>query len=122
MVFGSGTKTGRVIADELFSPDPEKVKHQVQDPAAQARSHPVYENLLEQKEMFVQAIVVRLRKRRSFREPPIPPWPPKTTTPSSSGMKAAAAPQRMGKVPLASGPATQVGLPEVGRFSARTSP
>jgi hypothetical protein len=63
VVFGSGTKTGRVIAEELFSPDPEKVKHQVQDPAAQARSHPVYENLLEQKEMFVQAI-----RRQSQRE------------------------------------------------------
>jgi hypothetical protein len=52
VVFGSGTKTGRVVAEELFVPDPQKVKHE----AASEKSHPVYENWLEQKEMFVQAI------------------------------------------------------------------
>jgi hypothetical protein len=56
VVFGSGTKTGRVIADELFTPDPGKIKHEVADPQAQARSHPMFENVLEQQEMFVQAI------------------------------------------------------------------
>jgi hypothetical protein len=52
VVFGSGTKTGRIVAEELFVPDPQKVKHE----AASEKAHPVYENWLEQKEMFVQAI------------------------------------------------------------------
>ncbi|MEJ2750685.1 MAG: hypothetical protein P8183_22680, partial [Anaerolineae bacterium] len=52
VVFGSGTKTGRIVAEELFVPDPQKVKHE----AANEKAHPVYENWLEQKEMFVQTI------------------------------------------------------------------
>jgi hypothetical protein len=52
VVFGSGTKTGRIVAEELFVPDPQKVKHE----AASEKAHPVYENWLEQKEMFVQSI------------------------------------------------------------------
>ena len=58
IVFGSGTKTGRVVAEELFVPDPDKIKHE----APNEQSHPYYESLLEQKEMFVQAI--RNQKRR----------------------------------------------------------
>jgi hypothetical protein len=60
VVFGSGTKTGRVVAEELFVPDPEKVKHE----APTETSHPYYESLLEQKELFVQAI--RTQKRRQI--------------------------------------------------------
>jgi hypothetical protein len=60
VVFGSGTKTGRVVAEELFVPDPEKVKHE----APTEKSHPYYESLLEQKELFVQAI--RTQKRRQI--------------------------------------------------------
>ncbi|MCA9875483.1 MAG: type IV secretion system DNA-binding domain-containing protein [Anaerolineales bacterium] len=52
VVFGSGTTTGRIVAEELFVPDPQKVKHE----AANDTAHPVYEHWLEQKEMFVQAI------------------------------------------------------------------
>jgi hypothetical protein len=64
VVFGSGTKTGRIIAEELFEVDPQKVKHEVDDPQAQSRSHPYYESFIEQKEIFFQAI--RNQKRREM--------------------------------------------------------
>lgn len=44
------------MAEELFRPDPRKIKHEVADPQAQDRTHPQFENLMEQKEMFVQSI------------------------------------------------------------------
>jgi hypothetical protein len=56
VIFGSGTKTARVVAEELFTPDPGKIKHEVADPQAQDRTHPHFESLMEQKEMFVQSI------------------------------------------------------------------
>ena len=56
IIFGSGTKTARVVAEELFLPDPEKIKHEVDDPQAQGRTHPQFESLIDQKEMFVQSI------------------------------------------------------------------
>jgi hypothetical protein len=56
VIFGSGTKTARVVAEELFTPDPTKIKHEVTDPQAQDRTHPHFESLMEQKEMFVQSI------------------------------------------------------------------
>ncbi|HUV52080.1 MAG TPA: type IV secretion system DNA-binding domain-containing protein [Dehalococcoidia bacterium] len=62
VVFGSGTKTARVVAEELFVADPEKIKHQVADSQAQERTHPYYENLMEQKEMFVQSIRRQARR------------------------------------------------------------
>jgi hypothetical protein len=62
VVFGSGTKTARVVAEELFIPDPQKVKHEVVDPDAQDRSHPYYESLLDQKELFVQSIRRQARR------------------------------------------------------------
>jgi hypothetical protein len=62
VVFGSGTTTARVVAEELFTPDPARIKHEVADPAAQERTHPYYESLAEQKELFVQAI--RQQKRQ----------------------------------------------------------
>lgn len=58
VVFGSGTNTGRVVAEELFMPDPQRVKNEPPNPNA----HPYYESLFEQKELFVQAI--RTQKRR----------------------------------------------------------
>ena len=63
VIFGSGTKTARVIAEELFAPDPEKIKHEVPDPQAQERSHPYYESLSDQKEMFVQSIHDQKRRQ-----------------------------------------------------------
>jgi hypothetical protein len=56
VVFGSGSKTARVVAEELFVADPQKVKHEVSDPGAQERTHPYFESLMEQRELFVQAI------------------------------------------------------------------
>jgi hypothetical protein len=69
VVFGSGAKTARVVAEELFVADPEKIKHEVVDPQAQERTHPYYENLLEQKELFVQALR-RQRQREVVLLPP----------------------------------------------------
>ncbi|MBK8902028.1 MAG: type IV secretion system DNA-binding domain-containing protein [Anaerolineaceae bacterium] len=65
VIFGSGTKTGRIVAEELFVPDPQKTKHE----GASKNANPVYENLLEQKEMFVQTIR-RQRHREIFLLPP----------------------------------------------------
>lgn len=56
VVFGSGSKTARIVAEEPFVADPQKVKHEVDDPDAQERTHPYYESLMEQKELFVPAI------------------------------------------------------------------
>jgi hypothetical protein len=57
IVFGSGSQTGRVIADELFVLDPLKVKDE------SAGGSKYFESLLEQKEMFVQSI-----RRQGHRE------------------------------------------------------
>ena len=57
------------MAEELFVADPEKIKHEVVDPQAQERTHPYYENLLEQKELFVQALR-RQRQREVVLLPP----------------------------------------------------
>ncbi len=65
VIFGSGTKTGRIVAEELFVPDPQKTKNE----GANENANPVYENLLEQKEMFVQTIR-RQRHREIFVLPP----------------------------------------------------
>ena len=65
VIFGSGTKTGRIVAEELFVPDPQKLKNE----ATAENSHPIYENLLEQKEMFVQTIR-RQKHREIFVLPP----------------------------------------------------
>lgn len=69
VVFGSGSRTARVIAEELFVADPQRVKHEVADPQAQTRTHPYFESLLEQKELFVQAI----RRQRSREITLLPP-------------------------------------------------
>ena len=65
VVFGSGTKTARVIADELFEADPARIKH----PAGHEKAHPLFESLLEQKELFVQRIR-QLRNRQTLLLPP----------------------------------------------------
>lgn len=65
VVFGSGTRTGRIVAEELFVPDPQKVKYDASD----SKANPVYQNLLEQKEIFVQTIR-RQKHREIFVLPP----------------------------------------------------
>ncbi len=50
IVFGSGSQTGRVIADELFVLDPLKVK----DESSSGSKY--FESIMEQKEIFIQSI------------------------------------------------------------------
>lgn len=57
IIFGSGSQTGRVIADELFVLDPLKVKDE------SSGGSKYFESLMEQKEMFVQSI-----RRQGHRE------------------------------------------------------
>jgi hypothetical protein len=57
VIFGSGSQTGRVIADELFVLDPLKTKHETE------QGSKYFESLMEQKEMFIQSI-----RRQSHRE------------------------------------------------------
>jgi hypothetical protein len=56
VVFGTGRQTAQAIVGDLFLPDPQAVKHEVADETAQERSHPLYSQLTEQFELFVQAI------------------------------------------------------------------
>ena len=63
VVFGTGRQTAEAIVKELFMPDPRAVKHEVSDTSAKERTHPVYDPLLEQFEVFTQSIQ-RLRQRR----------------------------------------------------------
>jgi len=63
VVFGTGRQTAESIVKELFMPNPQSIKHEVRDEAAQERSHPVFDPLLEQFETFTQTIQ-RLRRRR----------------------------------------------------------
>ena len=58
VVFGSGSHTGRVIADELFVLDPMKVKDESESGTK------YFQSLLEQKEMFIQSI--RRQKHREI--------------------------------------------------------
>lgn len=65
VVFGTGRRTAQAIAGELFSPDLEKIKHEVQDEAQQERSHPLFAPLQEQFEGFTQALQ-RLARRTVY--------------------------------------------------------
>jgi hypothetical protein len=63
VVFGTGRQTAEALVKDLFMPDFQAVKHEVQDAAAQARTHPVFDPMLEQFERFTQ-LIQRLRHRR----------------------------------------------------------
>ncbi len=63
VIFGTGRQTAESIVKELFMPNTLKIKHQVADAEAQERTHPVFDSLLEQFEIFTQTIQ-RLRRRR----------------------------------------------------------
>jgi hypothetical protein len=63
IVFGAGSQTGRVIADELFVLDPMKVKDESEGGSK------YFQSLLEQKEMFIQSIR-RQKHREIFVLPP----------------------------------------------------
>lgn len=63
VVFGTGRQTAESIVKELFMPNPQSIKHEVKDAEAHERTHPVFDPLLEQFEVFTQKIQ-RLRKRK----------------------------------------------------------
>lgn len=65
VIFGTGRQTAESIVKELFMPNPQSIKHEVKDADAQERSHPVFDPLLEQYEIFTQAIQ-RLRRQRAL--------------------------------------------------------
>jgi hypothetical protein len=54
--FGVGRKTAQAIVGEMYTPDPEKIKHEVEDEAQQVRTHPQYSPIGEQFEMFTQEL------------------------------------------------------------------
>jgi hypothetical protein len=63
VVFGTGRQTAQALASQLYLPDPEAVKHMVEDSEQQARSHPLFESLYNQAEMAVQKLM-RLKSRQ----------------------------------------------------------
>lgn len=63
VIFGTGRQTAQAIVGELFLPDPQAVKHEVTDEKAQERSHPLFNPLSEQFEVFTQ-MIQRLRQRQ----------------------------------------------------------
>jgi hypothetical protein len=68
IIFGSGAKTGRIIADDLFTADAQKLK-QTDDPSLPAHLRAQFQSLAEQKELFVQAIKNQ-KQRELFLLPP----------------------------------------------------
>ena len=69
-VFGVGRGTAETLAQELFSPDLQAVKHQVTDSASQERGHPTFVPLPEQWEACVQRLQ-QLPRRRFLLQHPI---------------------------------------------------
>lgn len=63
VVFGTGRQTAEAIVKELFLPNPRAIKHEVPDEQAKERTHPVFDPLAEQFEVFTQSIQ-RLARRR----------------------------------------------------------
>ena len=62
MAMKTGRATAYAMAQQLFLPNPDLVKHEVTDEEAKERSHPVFEQLQTQVEMAVQKLM-RLQKR-----------------------------------------------------------
>ena len=69
VVFGTGRQTARALVEELFVPDLEAVKHQVQDASQRERSHPLFSPLAEQWERFTQRAQGLGRRRILVRLP-----------------------------------------------------
>jgi hypothetical protein len=63
VIFSSGRATAEAIVKDLYMPDPKAVKHEVKDSQAQDRTHPLFNPLNDQFEIFTQAIQ-RLKRRR----------------------------------------------------------
>lgn len=62
VVFTTGRQTAEALAPLLYLPQPDAVKHVVEDVDYESRSHPLFEPLYNQLEMAIQQIM-RLRKR-----------------------------------------------------------
>ena len=52
VVFGTGRQTAKAIVEELFAPDLQEVKHEVEDEEQRPRIHPTFSPLFEQWEKF----------------------------------------------------------------------
>ena len=63
IIFGTGRQTAQSIVADLFMPDPKAVKHEITDAQAKERTHPLFNPLNDQFEIFTQAIQ-RLKRRR----------------------------------------------------------
>lgn len=61
-IFATGRQTAEALAPALYLPQPDAVKHVVEDADYQDRSHPLFESIYNQVEMAVQQIM-RLRQR-----------------------------------------------------------
>ena len=64
-IFGVSRSDAEVLAKHLFQVDSEKVKHEVEQPEQQERSHPVYYSLPEEWERFVQQLQ-NLEPRKAY--------------------------------------------------------
>lgn len=62
-IFGTGRQTAQALASSIYLPDPDLVKHTVDDPEQQLRTHPLYEQVSTQIERATGNIM-RLKKRR----------------------------------------------------------
>jgi hypothetical protein len=81
VVFASGRQTAAALAPALFQPQPDAVKHVVEDAAAQTRSHPLFETLPTQLEMAVQRIL-GLKRRQALVQLPETQGVVEVTTPT----------------------------------------
>lgn len=114
VIFGSGAKTSQVLAEELFLSNPQQIKHEVEDPIAQQRTHPHFESILEQRELFMQRIRTQRRREILLSPPesqhiirlrtltiPQPPYSPtqlddlKTDLLAANGQKVTASPSEL---------------------------
>ena len=75
VIFGTGRQTARALVEELFTPNIEAVKHEVQNETQRERTHPAFLSLSEQWERFTQRaqrlprrqILVRLPEEEGVR-------------------------------------------------------
>jgi hypothetical protein len=62
IMFNCGRETATAVMNQIFMPDPSRIKHEVRDEDAQGRTHPLFESLLNQTEKQVGE-VMRLPNR-----------------------------------------------------------
>jgi hypothetical protein len=69
VIFGTGRQTARALVEELFTPDLEEIKHEVEDPERREGTHPAFSPLSEQWERFTQRAQCLPRRRTLVRLP-----------------------------------------------------